>query len=390
MSGNRVDIKSLDYIFSQMVDTMDQSKNDIFIISEQSRQSFEQMKQELEIVREGISLVIIEGDLLEEKTRYSRTRLADVSKHFNTFSEVQVREAYELANNLQIKLSINRTEEKQLRERRDDLERRLQGLLETIQRADQLVTQVNVVMNYLTSDLKNVGQALETAKLKQDFSLKIIQAQEEERKRLSREIHDGPAQMMANVLLRSDLIERTYREKGVEKAFDELADLKVMVRNALSEVRRIIYDLRPMALDDLGLIPTLKKYLMTIEEYNMGCEIHFQSMGEDRRIISNYEVAIFRLVQESVTNATKHGKCTQIWVKVEWRNDAVNILVKDNGSGFDPTLVQDSSFGLLGMRERIDLIKGEMTVTSSPGKGTMMMFRIPLNVEKDNNKHVPI
>ncbi|MFX3675288.1 MAG: sensor histidine kinase [Paenisporosarcina sp.] len=383
MSGNRVDIKSLDHIFSQMVETMDQSKNDIFIISEQSRQSFEQMKIELEIVRENISIVIIEGDMLEEKTRNSRTRLADVSKNFNSFSEVQVRQAYELANDLQIKLSINRTEEKQLRERRDDLERRLQRLMETIQRAEQLVTQVNVVMNYLTSDLKNVGPALENAKLKQDFSFKIIQAQEEERKRLSREIHDGPAQMMANVLVRSDLIERTYREKGVEKAFEEITDLKVMVRNALSEVRRIIYDLRPMALDDLGLIPTLKKYLMTIEEYNPGCEIHFKSMGEDRRILTNYEVAIFRLVQESVTNAMKHGASKQIWVKVEWRDDAVNILVKDNGSGFDQNLVKDSSFGLLGMRERIDLLKGEMIVTSSPGNGTTMMFRIPLIEEKE-------
>jgi two-component system sensor histidine kinase DegS len=383
MSGNRVDIKSLDFIFNKMVETMDQSKNDIFIISEQSRQSFEEMKKELEIVREKISIVITEGDILEDKTRFSRTRLADVSRNFNSFSEVQVRQAYELANDLQIKLSINRTEEKQLRERRDDLERRLQGLLETIQRADQLVTQVSVVMNYLTSDLKDVGQALETAKLKQDFSLKIIQAQEEERKRLSREIHDGPAQMMANVLLRSDLIERTYREKGVEKAFAEIADLKVMVRNALSEVRRIIYDLRPMALDDLGLIPTLKKYLMTIEEYNKGCEIHFQSMGEDRRILTNYEVAIFRLVQESVTNAMKHGKSKQIWVKVEWRKDAVNILVRDNGTGFDQSLVRDSSFGLLGMRERIDLLKGEMIVTSSPGNGTTIMFRISLDEKKE-------
>src|SRR5690606_11355778 len=134
-------------------------------------------------------------------------------KHFNTFTEEQIREAYEQANDLQIKLSINRTEDRQLRERRDDLERRLRELNDSILHADQLAMQANVVMNYLTSDLKNVGLALETAKLKQDFSLKIIEAQEEERKRLSREIHDGPAQMMANVLVRSDLIERTYREK---------------------------------------------------------------------------------------------------------------------------------------------------------------------------------
>jgi len=382
MSARRVDINSLDYIFSQMVETMDRSKADIFSISEQNRQSLLQMQKELEIVNSKLNDVLIEGDFLEEETRLSRKRLGDVSKHFNTFTEEQIREAYEQANDLQIKLSINRTEDRQLRERRDDLERRLIELNDSIMHAEQLASQANVVTNYLNSDLKNVKPALQNAILKQDFSLKIIEAQEEERKRVSREIHDGPAQMMANVLVRSDLIERTYREKGVDKALIEIKDLKVMVRNALTEVRRIIYDLRPMALDDLGLVPTLKKYLMTIEDYNQGCRIHFQSVGEERRILSNYEVAIFRLVQESVTNAMKHGKCQQIWVKVEWCTKLVTVTIKDNGTGFDPKLVQESSFGLLGMNERIDLLKGEMLVESSPGNGTTIMFRIPVDEVK--------
>ena len=382
MSAKRVDINSLDYIFSQMVETMDRSKNDIFIISEQNRQSLLQMQKELEIVRSKLADVLIEGDLLEEETRLSRKHLGDVSKHFNTYSEEQIRESYEQANDLQIKLSINRTEDRQLRERQEDLERRLAELNEANMHADQLATQANVVMNYLTSDLKNVGQALENAKLKQDFSLKIIEAQEEERKRLSREIHDGPAQMMANVLVRSDLIDRTFREKGIDEALIEITSLKVMVRNALSEVRRIIYDLRPMALDDLGLVPTLKKYLSTIEEYNNSCKIHFQSIGEQRRILTNYEVAIFRLIQESVTNAMKHGNCQNIRVKVEWCTKMVTINVLDNGSGFNPKLVRESSFGLIGMQERIDLLKGEMIIDSSPGNGTNMMFRIPLKEEE--------
>ncbi len=383
MSGKKVDINSLDHIFSQMVETMDRSKNDIFMISEQNRHSLLQMQKELEIVHSKLAEVLIEGDMLEEETRLSRKRLGDVSKHFNTFTEEQVRKAYEEANDLQIKLSINRTEERQLRERRDDLKRRLNELNEAILHADQLVAQANVVTNYLTSDLKNVGQALETAKLKQDFSFKIIKAQEEERKRLSREIHDGPAQMMANVLVRSDLIERTYREKGVDQAFVEITSLKLMVRTALSEVRRIIYDLRPMALDDLGLVPTLKKYLMTIEEYNQGCTLHFHASGEQRRLHPNYEVAIFRLVQESVTNATKHGECQNIWVNVEWYDKIVVVTVKDNGTGFDQRLVRNSSFGLIGMQERVDLLKGEMIVDSSIGNGTSIMFKIPLIEEKD-------
>jgi len=378
MSGKTVDINSLNHIFSQMVQTMNRSKNDIFSISEQNRQSLIQMKKEFEIVHSKLAAVLIEGDLLVEETRLSRKSLGDVSKYFNTFSEEQVREAYEQANDLQIKLSINRTEDRQLHERRDDLERRLNELNDAILRADQLGAQANVVTNYLTSDLKNVGPALETAKLKQDFSFKIIEAQEEERKRLSREIHDGPAQMMANVLVRSDLIELTYRENGIDQALVEIKSLKLMVRNALTEVRRIIYDLRPMALDDLGLVPTLKKYLRTIEEYNKGCQIEFHSHGDQRRLLSNYEVAIFRLIQECVTNATKHAKCQFIWVDVEWFNKMVTVTVKDNGTGFDQRLVQDSSFGLIGMKERIDLLKGEMNVKSSLGNGTIMKFEIPL------------
>ena len=99
---------------------------------------------------------------------------------------------------------MNRHREKQLRVRRDELERRLCGLSETIDRADRLVSQITVVLQYLSSDLKQVSEVLADAKQKQDFGLKIIEAQEEERKRISREIHDGPAQMMANVMLRSD------------------------------------------------------------------------------------------------------------------------------------------------------------------------------------------
>ena len=380
-STETFDLKSLDGVFNRMLETIMSSKDDIFIISEQSRRSFEDMQKELEIVRKQISVVIDEGDALEKNTQLAKQRLVLVSKAFNNYTEEQVRDAYETANDFQVKLSVIKTQEKQLRDKRDDLERRLRGLLDTIERADHIVNQVNVVLNYLTSDLKHVGLALEQAKLKQDFGIRIISAQEEERKRLSREIHDGPAQMMANVLMRTDLIERTYREKGIEQAIAEIADLKKTVRNALSEVRRIIYDLRPMALDDLGIVPTLKKYLSTVTEYNPEVSIHFQSRSTEKRIPSNYEVSIFRLVQECVTNAMKHGQSKDIWVRLEWLKNAVNIVIKDDGVGFDPQDVRDHSFGIIGMRERIDILHGEMFIQSEVKRGTTILFKIPLETK---------
>ncbi len=369
--------KTPDSIFNTMLAEMEQAKQDIFVISEESRQSYEQMKDELENVRTEISTIISAGDFLEEKTRAARRRLAEVSQFFSSFTENQVSHVYEQANDLQVQLSSNRSEEKKCRQKRDKLQRRLQILLQTIERAENLVTQVNIASSYLVSDFKNVDEAIDKNKTTQDYSLRIIEAQEEERKKLSREIHDGPAQMMANVLLRSDLIERTYREKGADSAFQEITALKEMVRQALTEVRRIIYDLRPMTLDDLGLVPTLKKYMDTIEEYNNGIRLNFLSSGKEERLPNNYETAIFRLVQEGISNAIRHGKSSEISVEMKWLKDQVDINVTDNGAGFDQEIVKHQSFGLVGMKERIELVEGNFLINSSPGNGTVLMFHIP-------------
>lgn len=386
MINDKIDLKSLDLIFNRMVKTIDESKNDIFTISEQSRRTFDEMKLELEEVRYKIENLISENDVLEAKSRLSRRRLAEVSKNFKIFSEEEIHKVYDQANQIQIRYSILQAEEKQLREKRDDLERRMKSLLDTIERADHLVNQVNVVLNYLTFDLKHIGPALENAKMKEDYTIKIIEATEEERKRISREIHDGPAQMLANVLLRTDLINRTYKERGIEEALQGILELKDMIRDALHEVRRIIYDLRPMALDDLGIVPTLKKYLKTVEEYNKETNVHFNSIGEPIRIGTNYEVAIFRLVQECVNNAIKHGKSRDVLVKFEWLKEHVNITIKDNGSGFDTDIVKRNSFGIIGMRERVELLNGEMKLSSVKNEGTHITFIIPIGQQKNYKK----
>ncbi|MCT2346731.1 sensor histidine kinase [Niallia taxi] len=374
----KFDTKTLDFILEKMVETVSSSKDEIFRIGEQCRKDYEKLTEELKEIRNLVLQTIEEGDKLEAQSRFARKRLSEVSKHFNEYSEVEVREAYEKAHSLQMDLSMNRHLEKQYRDRRDDIERRLIGLDETIERADHLVTQITVVMKYLISDLKQVGEVLEDAKQKQDFGLKIIGAQEEERKRLSREIHDGPAQMMANVMMRSDLIERIYKEHGAQEAFEEIKNLKLMVRSALYEVRRIIYDLRPMALDDLGLVPTLKKYLKTTEEYYQTASIGFTTIGKDFRLPNKYEVALFRLIQESVQNALKHAEAKTILVKIEMRRDQVIVVIKDDGKGFDKSVKKQESFGLIGMRERVELLEGELSIDSKIGAGTLVMINVPV------------
>ncbi|MBW8349452.1 sensor histidine kinase [Bacillus sp. IITD106] len=374
----KLDVKALDFIVEQMIETVDKSKDEIFRIGEQCRQEHDSLIAELKEIKEQVKHVIVEGDDLEIKARLARKRLSEVSKNFRAYSETEVREVYENAHELQTRHTINAQFEKQLRLRRDDLERRLLGLQETIDRAETLVSQITIISNYLVSDIKDIGEVLEDAKMKQDFGLRIIEAQEEERKRISREIHDGPAQLLANVLIRSDLAEKVHKEFGPEQSLLEIRSLKEMIRAALYEVRRIIYDLRPMVLDDLGLIPTLKRYLATIEEYNKVVKINFVHIGEDKRLPSKYEVALFRLIQESVQNALKHSKASEIVVKFERRRESINVVVKDNGVGFNPEEKRSDSFGLIGMKERIVILEGVLSIDSSPLTGTTITMQIPL------------
>ncbi|MCF6410138.1 sensor histidine kinase [Pseudalkalibacillus salsuginis] len=374
------DPSSIDAILDKTISTVTESKEQIFDIGEQSREEFERLSKELKGIREAVLETIRRGDLLETKSRLSRSKLAEVSKHFERYGEEEIKQTYESASQFQVELISTRQKEAALRERRDDIERRLLILEETVERAERLVNQISVVLSYLDSDLRKVGDIVRDAKEKQDFGLQIIEAQEEERGRVSREIHDGPAQMLANVLLRSELIEKTYMQKGVEEARRELQDLRQMVRSALIEVRRIIYDLRPMALDDLGLVPTLEKYLRTVSE-STGINIHFRCLGNERRLPPKMEVATYRLIQESVQNACKHAKADEIQVKVEFQ-EQLSILIRDNGIGFNKTERKDQSFGIIGMKERVDLLDGTIQIESTPGKGTMIFIQLPLSKQE--------
>ncbi|UFT98561.1 sensor histidine kinase [Radiobacillus kanasensis] len=370
--------KTLDYIIDEMIDAVSNSKDEIFSIGEDSRKEYEKLKHELEETKQSVLEIITEGDDLEQKVRFSRVRLSEVSQNFNQYNEEQIREIYDQTHRLQSELSMKREKERNLRERRDDLERRLLKLEQTVARAEGLVGKISVVLNYLSDDFKQVGDLLQEAHEKQEFGLRIIEAQEEERRRLSREMHDGPAQMLANILLRSELIDRTFRERSPEEALKEIKDMRQMVRTSLHEVRRIIYDLRPMALDDLGLIPTMKKYLANMSEYNK-VEIQFTTHGKERRLNSKYEVALFRLVQESVQNAIKHAEASAIQVKVEITESAILVVIKDDGKGFDLSHKKENSFGLVGMKERVEMLDGHLRITSRVEQGTTIFIQVPLN-----------
>src|SRR5690625_3228233 len=379
-SDKRAKERTLDMIVEEMKSVVEKTKDDIFDISEEAISELEALERKLATIKKKILDYIKAENILTREVQASRQKLLLVSREFDTYSEDDIRETYEHTHEMQSRLAINHKEEKLLRQQRDEVERRIIRLNKTIHQANDLGRKVSVVLSYLHDDFNELNEVLKTAKEKQQIGLKIIEAQELERKRLSRDIHDGPAQMLANILLRSEIIDLSVKGGNITEAVSELKNVRGNIRSVLREVRRIIYDLRPMALDDLGIIPTVKKHVSTMAEtYNTHIEL--QLIGEEKRLESNYEVAVFRLIQESLQNALKHAEATSVYVTLQIEPDEITIVVQDNGKGFRTDETKNSSFGLMGMKERVEMLNGHFQINSILGKGTTIKIILPYIVE---------
>ncbi len=377
----RLDPNSLDVILDRTMESINSSKSKLFEIGELSHDECQKVNNQLQLLKEELETVHRLRQERLQMDRVARAELVKISKNFQDYKEPEIRNAYEKASEAQIKLSVSMEKETRLKDQISDLEQRISSLQNTSDKAESFMSQISTVLSYLGGELRQYGEVIEDARRKQEYGLKIIEAQEEERKRLSREIHDGPAQVLANVLLRSQLIERIYEKKGKDEAFKEIKDMKSLIEDALKEVRRLIYDLRPMALDDLGLVPTLLKYLNKVDDRSEAT-IYFDYDEGIQRLHVRLEAAIFRLVQEAVQNALKHAEATEISVDLKLDGDKIVVTIQDNGIGFDVNVRKDQSFGLIGMKERVGLLNGTIQVQSTPNKGTYILIRIPIHEQE--------
>lgn len=370
--------KTLDNIIKKMTEVVEKSQEEILMISEQTEKEYANLEKELVQTKLLVKQYITKSDELEKKVQASRRRLSEVSKRFDIHDEATIRRVYEETHQLQTEFLIVQREEKALRQKRDDLERRLLQLSKTIEHANNLGRKVSIISSFLQDDFNEVNEIIKSAHEKQQIGLKIIEAQENERKRISREIHDGPAQSLANILVRSEIVDLAFRDGDTKQALQEMQLIRESIRQALREVRRIIYDLRPMALDDLGLFPTIKKHISSVSEYS-NIDIELALHGEERRVQTNYEVAVFRILQEALQNSIRHANASLIKVRVELLKNKISLIIEDNGVGFVPEEVNDKkdSYGIIGMKERVDLLDGEIKIISKPNSGTKITVSIP-------------
>jgi signal transduction histidine kinase len=211
-------------------------------------------------------------------------------------------------------------------------------------------------------------------RIARDSLRRVVEAQELERRRLARELHDETGQALTSILLGLKALEEKVDDTDSRAAAAELRELVVAT---LQDVRRLAVELRPSALDDFGLVAALERLTASISEQT-GIAIDFEPALTTDRLPEEVETALYRIVQESLTNVVKHAKARNVSVLLALKDGAVKAMIEDDGGGFDPAERTGEGFGLVGMRERLALLGGRLEIESSDGAGTTVAAEVPL------------
>jgi len=207
-----------------------------------------------------------------------------------------------------------------------------------------------------------------------DALSRAVQAQELERKRLARELHDETGQALTSILLGLKPLEASAASDETRAA---VADLRELVVSTLQDVRRLAVELRPTALDDFGLATAAERLAATFRE-NTGLHVDFEARLAEDRLPSEVETTLYRIVQEALANIVKHADASRVSILLTQMNRSVTALVEDDGRGIDDAASREDALGLVGMRERVGLVGGRLTIESAGGAGTTIVAEVPL------------
>jgi len=301
-----------------------------------------------------------EVDKLANRNASITATLHQLQAHFDTVPREDIKSAYEAAQDAQQRLFTMRGQLEKLQSDQAHLKRYADFVTRTLQLLEGGSAPV----------VSDQGLASPV--------VQIIEAQEEERRKLSRKVHDGPAQSLSNFILNAEIALRLM-DTDPEKAREELKNLKSTATTTFSSVRDFIFELRPMMLDDLGLVPTVRRYIESYKERS-GLDASLLITGKEQRVQSHLEVLVFRAVQELLANAREHAQATQVKAALDVDSTQVRVSVEDNGKGFDPegaAFTGGQGRGLKTLKERIGLVGGTMEIASAAGKGTRVSLVVP-------------
>lgn len=327
----------------------------------------EQLEKEVREVGMLIQQSGAEADKLARRNAEIANRIRQMESSRSAVSREDMRELYAAALREQGRLFLMR------------------GQVETLQANEASQRKYLALLNQTVSvleDSENGVQGLASSETMTARSMvvRIIEAQERASLSLSRRMHDGPAQQLTNVMLQAEICQRLL-DTDVARARSELENLKREVNKAFQRTRTFIADLRPMMLDDLGLVPTLRRFTDTWSE-EQGVETEFVFAGSDHRLPAHIEVAIFRSIQSLMQNVAQHANPSRVQVTLQLDGEVAEAIVQDDGVGFDMDEVMAAAdarktIGISSIIDRVQLLGGTIDFESVLGRGTKVTLRIP-------------
>lgn len=306
-------------------------------------------------------------DREEQRNSDIATHLVTVRHSLDTIPREDIRDRYEEALEARQRLSTMRAQ----------LER-FQSSLEIMEKQLALMQQVSTKIQ--GSDFVMDEDPEEAVNTRASLNIKrIVEAQEIERQRLARQMHDGPAQSLTNFILQADICQMLF-DKSPQDAGEELTNLKGSAKLTLGKVRDFIFDLRPMMLDDLGLIPTLRRYVTRFKD-RADLDMDLEIAGEERKLEDYRQILLFRGIQELIAHARDYASAGHIRIRMDLTGELIKVLVEDDGRGFDPEQMESVDESklpqrvrdLITMREKFELVKGTIQATSSDDGSTIRL-----------------
>jgi two-component system, NarL family, sensor histidine kinase DegS len=345
--------------------------NSLQAFFEEATNDYEQTQRDLKEIDILIKQSAAEVERLAQRNAQVTNYVKQLHTNFETLPREDIKEAYEALNDVQQRLFTMRGQLEKLQSDQRNLER--------LSESQRRFIDVSEDFGGLPTPARGHSKRHEGDR---SSVIRIIQTEELSRQSLVRRMHDGPASSLSNFILQAEICQRFF-DVNPDRARAELNALKSVAASTFNDVKDFIFDLRPMMLDDLGVVPTLRRYVESFQEKN-GISVPITVTGVERRVESHIEVTIFRGVQELLTNALLHAQATQIQVTLDLAQEHVQATVEDNGSGFnveDAFNEEKGTIGLSSLRERIEMLGGEMNIQSRMGQGTRIQFTIPIATE---------
>jgi two-component system, NarL family, sensor histidine kinase DegS len=350
--------------------SIDTPKNDIVeLITTDMRR----IQAALNEIKGQVDQMQILVDREQQRNSDVATELRTVQENIDTIPRQDIRSKYDEMLDTRFRLSTMRGQLEKLQTRQELLQEHqtmLNRLLNMVQGAELLPSASNDRGAAPVTSYANI--------------IRIVQAQEEERQRLARQMHDGPAQSLTNFILQAEICQRLF-DRNPDKAAEELANLKSTASVTFQKVRDFIFDLRPMMLDDLGVVPTVRRYVESFRDKN-DIDTNLEIMGEERRLETAREVLIFRGIQELMVQARDYASPNKLRIQLDMGGSHVKALVEDDGRGFDAeaALAGDDNHSadarvqsIMTLKEKYELVGGSVSVTSSETEGTAIRLELP-------------